>query len=59
MEVANVTQLSFFQALNEDEREQLTILIEKLCSSLEATEDSHSEGMLYGHGACHHVGHHH
>ena len=50
---------SFFQALSEDEQEQLMILIEKLCSSLEATEDSHSEGMHHRHGACHHEEHHH
>jgi DNA-binding MarR family transcriptional regulator len=45
---------SFFQALSEDEQEQLMILIKKLCSSLEAAEDSHSERIHHEHGAYHH-----
>nr|WP_315024516.1 MarR family transcriptional regulator [uncultured Aminipila sp.] len=45
---------SFFSALNEDEQEQLLILIEKLCASLEAAEDFHEGDRHHGHGSGHH-----
>jgi len=45
---------SFFLALSEDEQEQLLILIEKLCTGLEADEDSRLEGMHHKHCRCHH-----
>ncbi|MCB8818039.1 MarR family winged helix-turn-helix transcriptional regulator [Desulfosporosinus shakirovi] len=45
---------SFFKALTEDEREQLLILTEKLCSDLEGAEDSHGGGTHRGHGSGHH-----
>lgn len=50
---------SFFQALNEDEQEQLLVLIEKLCAGLETDEDSHLEGRHHKHCGCHHRSHHH
>lgn len=50
---------SFFSALTEDEQEQLLILTEKLCVSLDVAENSHGEEMHHGHGPGHHCGHHH
>ncbi len=50
---------SFFSALTEEEQEQLLILTEKLCASLEDTEDSHEAEACHGHGSGHHREHFH
>ncbi len=48
---------SFFSALTEEEQEQLLILIEKLCASLEDAEDSHEAEVGHGHCSGHHREH--
>ena len=49
---------SFFQALSEEEQEQLMLLVKKLSAGLEAEDDCH-ESRHYGHGFGHHGSHHH
>lgn len=49
---------SLFTGLTEDEQEQLLILTQKLCASLEMIENSYGEEMYHGHhGFGHHGGH--
>lgn len=50
---------SFFSALTEEEQEQLLILTEKLCASLEDAEDSYEAETCHGHGSGRHREHFH